>query len=80
MLHRNGIVLVQMHFIQRKQFCETNVTSHAFQQISDFKIFLNASAGHWKCCGGPHATRGPAVGPHCSITPMAWESDRRHCS
>jgi len=31
-----------MHFIQRKQFSETNVTSHAYQQISDFKIFLNA--------------------------------------
>jgi len=27
------IVLVQMHFIQRKQFIETNVTSHTFQQI-----------------------------------------------
>jgi len=35
------IVLVQMHFIQRKQFSETNVTLglHAFQQISDLKIF-----------------------------------------
>jgi len=33
------IVLVQMHFIQRKQFNETNVTSHAFQQISYLKIF-----------------------------------------
>ena len=35
MVHRKGIfiVLVQMHFIQRKQFSETNVTLHAFQQI-----------------------------------------------
>jgi len=34
-----SIVLVQMHFIQRKQFSETNVTLHAFQEISDLKIF-----------------------------------------
>jgi len=32
-----------MHFIQPKEFSETNVTSHAFQHISDWKIFLNAS-------------------------------------
>jgi len=38
-VQRKGIVLVQMHFIQRKQFSETNVTSYAFQQISDYKIF-----------------------------------------
>jgi len=25
------IVLAQMHFIQRKQFSKTNVTSHTFQ-------------------------------------------------
>jgi len=33
------IVLVQMHFIQHKQLNETNVTSHAFQLISDFEDF-----------------------------------------
>jgi len=33
------IVLVQMQFIQRAQFNETNVTSHAFQHISDIKVF-----------------------------------------
>jgi len=27
------IVLVQMRFIHRKQFSETDVTSHAFQQF-----------------------------------------------
>jgi len=27
------IALVQRHFIHRKQFSETNVTSRAFQQI-----------------------------------------------
>jgi len=27
MVHRKGIVLVQMHFIQRKQFSETSAVS-----------------------------------------------------
>jgi len=55
-LHRESIVLVQMHFIQRKQFSKTNVTSHAFEQISDFKIFLECFRGPLKtlwratCC------------------------------
>jgi len=42
MAHRKGFVifvLVQVHFIQRKQINETNVTSQNFQQISDLKIF-----------------------------------------
>ena len=30
---------MQIHFIQRKQFNETDVTSHAFQQISSLKFF-----------------------------------------
>jgi len=55
---------VQIHFIQRKQFNETNVTSHDFLQISNLKIFLNASVGHWKRCGGPYAAREPLAGPH----------------
>ena len=46
-------VCVHMHFIQSKQISETNVTSHAFQQISDLKIFFNAAAGHWRCCVDP---------------------------
>jgi len=33
------IDVVQIYFIQRKQFSEINVTSHGYQQISDFKIF-----------------------------------------
>jgi len=36
MAHRKGFiifVLVQIHFIQRKHFTETNVTSHTFQQV-----------------------------------------------
>ena len=60
-LHRKCIVLVQMHFIQRKQFSETNVTSHAFEQISDLKIFLECFRGPlktlwWATCG-PRACR-----------------------
>jgi len=41
MVHRKAlfIVLVQMHFIQRKQFSETNVTLHVFQPISHFQTF-----------------------------------------
>jgi len=49
---------VQMHFIQPKEFSETNVTSHAFQHISDWKIFPERVRGHWKRCGGPHAACG----------------------
>jgi len=50
MVHRKGfyyslITLVQIRFIQPKQFNETNVTLHNFQKNSDLKIFLNASAG-----------------------------------
>jgi len=44
-----------MHYIQRKQFIETNLTLNALQQISDLNIFLKASAGHWKRCGRPHS-------------------------
>jgi len=39
---------VQMHFIQSKKFCETNVPLHAFQQISDLKIFLEFFHGPLK--------------------------------
>jgi len=33
-------VLVQIKFNQRKQFSETNVTSHVLPKISDYKIFI----------------------------------------
>jgi len=59
------VVLLQINFLQRKQSREANVTSHAFQQVSNLDFFLNASAGHSKRCGGPqHAARKPVVGPH----------------
>jgi len=35
-----------MHFFQRKQVSETNVTSRTFQQIPDLKIFP-------ECCREP---------------------------
>jgi len=47
-VHRKVIVLVQMHFIQCKQFSETNETSHAFKQISDLKIFPECFRGPLK--------------------------------
>jgi len=37
-----------MHFVRRKQFSETNVISHAFQQISDLKIFPACFRGPMK--------------------------------
>jgi len=50
---------VQMHFIQRKQFRKTNVTSHAFQQISDLKMFPECFRGPlktlWRTTCGPRA-------------------------
>ena len=45
-----------MHFIQRKQFSKTNVTSHAFQQISDLKIrFEGLLKTLWRATCGPRA-------------------------
>ena len=48
-----------MHFIQRKQFRKTNVTSHAFQQISDSKMFPECFRGPlktlWRATCGPRA-------------------------
>jgi len=56
------IVLVQMHFIQRKQFRETMATLHASQQISDLKIFPECSRGPLKTLW--RAACGPVVEPH----------------
>ena len=59
------VVLLQINFLQRKQFREANVTSHAFFKFQIWIFFLNASAGHSKRCSGPqHAAREPVVGPH----------------
>ena len=59
MVHRKGIVLVQMYFVQCKQFSETNVTSNPFQPISDLKIFPVCFRGPlkklWRATCGPRA-------------------------
>jgi len=52
MVHRK-VILVQMHFIQRKQFSETNATSHAFQQILALKIFPERFRGPLKTLWRP---------------------------
>jgi len=58
-----------MHFIiHRKQFSQTNVTSQAFQQISDLKNFP-------ACFRGPHVAHGPVVGSHC----IKWIILPRNC-
>ena len=50
---------VLMHFIQCKHFSETDVTSRAFQQISDLKIFPECFRGPlialWRATCGPEA-------------------------
>jgi len=37
----------------------TNIYCDKVKEISNLKIFMNASAGHWKRCGGPHVASGP---------------------
>ena len=37
-----------------------------FNKFQIWRFFLNATAGHRKCSGGPHAPRGPVLGPHWS--------------
>jgi len=54
-----------MHFIQRKQFCETNAISHAFQKTLDLKIFPERFHGPLKTL--PRATYGPRA---CSWTTL----------
>jgi len=53
------IVLVQVHFIKCKQFSQTNVTSYAFQEISDLKIFPECFCRPlkmlWRVTCGPQA-------------------------
>jgi len=68
MVHRKAIIhcsYANAHYIKRKQFSETNVTSHThFNKFQIWRYFLNVSADHWKPCGRPHAARGPVAGPH----------------
>jgi len=44
----------------------TNVYYEKLEEISDLKIFRNASASHWKRCGGPYLARGPLFAHPCT--------------
>jgi len=48
------------------------MSPHTSQEISDLKIFLNASAGHSKRCGGPHVTREPRVFATSTLQPKPY--------
>jgi len=48
MIYRKCIVYVQIRFIQRMKYRETNATSHAFQQVSDLTIFPECFRGPLK--------------------------------
>ena len=50
--------------MQRKQFSETIVASHDFQQISDLKIFPECFRGPLQTLWRATCGRGPVVGPH----------------
>jgi len=60
-----------MHFIQRKQFSETNETSPAFQNISDLKIYPECVRVPletlWRVTGGPWACSWTTL-PKCMIS------------
>ena len=43
----------------------TNVYCDELEDISDLKILLSASAGHWKRCVGPHVARRPLFAHPC---------------
>jgi len=69
MVHRKDVIhcsCANAHYLPH-QFSDTNVTSHAFQQISDWKIFL-------KCFRGPLKTLWLATcGPRaCSWTTLLY--------
>ena len=53
----------------------TNVCCVELEDILDSKIFVNASAGHWKRYGGPHLARGPLFAhpwPGGQSMPAGW--------
>jgi len=68
MAHKKGfiiIVLVQVHFIQRKQFNDRNVNSHNFKQISELKTFPDCFRGPlkvpWRATRGSRAANCPPM-------------------
>jgi len=59
---------------------ETFINASKF--ISVIKIFLNASAGHWKFCGGPHVVRRPLIAHLCpkkSLEKMLYHTRDSNC-
>jgi len=68
MAHRKGfviIVLAQMHFIQRKQFNDRNVTSHNFKQISRLKTSPECFHGPLKMLWPATCVRRPLIAHRC---------------
>ena len=53
---------MEMEIISVQISLNTNIFCEELREISDLEIFLNASAGHWKRCGGQHVARGPLFG------------------
>ena len=61
------VVLLQINFLQRKQSREANVTSHAFQQVSNLDFFSEFFRGPLKTFW-----RATACSPQaCSWTTLA---------
>jgi len=54
--------------MERKQVLVKLLSRRKFQI---WTYFLNASAGHWKRCGGPHSAHGPLFAHPC---PKSWLS------
>ena len=76
MLHRKGVnrgsCANSLYPTQARQWEKENLTRCS----TNFKFesfFLNASAGPWKRCGGPHAASGPVVWSH-------WRNQTTWCN
>jgi len=72
MVDRKGIINCScanaLYPAQASQWDKCNLTRFS----TNFRFFLNATAGHWKCYAGSHAARMPVIGRHCSGSPMCW--------
>ena len=66
MVHRKGIIHCSCgNALYPAQAIQSNKCSlKRFSTFKIWRIFLNASAGHWYRCGGLHAARRPVFGPH----------------
>ena len=82
MLHRKGIIHCScantLYLAQAIPWNKCNLARFS----TNFKFegcFLNDSTGHWICCGGPHADRGPVVAPHWLNQATLMQSSFTHC-